>query len=414
MQIGVLGGGIIGLSIANWLIQDGHAVTLIERDPDGRPASFGNAGLVADYATIPMANPQLLRSLPGLLLDPRSSVSVRPGYWPAMISFGRAFRRATRQEAFDSNHRAMARLIPEACRAFETLVRRCGLEAQVGDGGCLWVYRGQSAWNDALGYQAPTRQGDGVRTEILSPAEVEALEPAIPADRVTGGVYYPATRHLLSPGAYCQALMEHFVASGGKLLQAAAERLYEDGDGAGLLANGQRHGFERLVVALGPHSAAAMESIGCRIPVVSERGYHITLEADALTLRRPVAWMEHHFFMTPMQDGVRVAGTTEFAPPEAAASTARWRRMANWVGELTGRDVRVASRWVGARAASPDTLPLIGPTGSSGNVILATGHGHLGVTFSAMTGQLVASLLAPEPDHWALGTLSPDRFARHQ
>ena len=410
MNIAVLGGGLVGLSIGLRLLQDGHRVTVVERDPDAEPASFGNAGIIADYATVPLANPSTLRSLPRLLLTPGSSVSVRASYLPSLVRYGLAFSLASTPARFDRNHDILARLVPEACTSFRDFVTEYCLGDLLREAGCLMVYRSDAAWRDAVQVQVPMRRDDGVECSVLSPDEVQECEPAIPRERVKGGLFFPGTRHVVDPGAYCRRLRVLYSAQGGRILQLSADRIEETEGGCRLVGLEGDWQFDITVIALGPASAALTAQLGLRLPLVSERGYHLMLEADEFMLGRPVGWMEHHVLMTPMAGGIRVAGTTEFARPVDAPQTQRWASMANWVTDLTGRTPSILSRWVGARASTPDALPCVGWVGPRRKVALATGHNHIGLTCSAWTAMLVSKLIRGEPDQWH-ESLAPTRFA---
>ena len=410
MKVAVLGGGIVGMSIGNQLLRDGYEVMVVEREPEGESASFGNAGIIADYATIPLANPSTLRTLPGLLLSRRGSVSFRFSYLPSLIRFGFQFFHASQERNFDRNHRILANLVPLACSKFQKFIVRFGLQDLVRSNGCLMVYRGEAAWRDATRTQIPLRQADGVQCSLVTPDEVQELEPAIPAPRVRGGVLYPGTQHLIDPAAYRRRLTEIFVRGGGKLVNRSVEIIRETDESSGFIAEGVEYNVDRIVIAMGPASHGLAAQLGLRVPLVSERGYHLMMDSTELNLSRPVGWMEHHFLMTPMRKGVRVAGTTEFAHPGAVPRASRWSDMAGWVNELTGRTPVVSTQWVGARASTPDALPLIGWVTQAKRVALATGHNHIGLTCSALTAAMVSELMHGENDSDLARHLSPSRF----
>jgi D-amino-acid dehydrogenase len=133
------------------------------------------------------------------------------------------------------------------------------------------------------------------------------------------------------------------------------------------------------------------------------------LDSD-IRLNRPVGWLKHHFYASPMHEGIRMAGTAEFCAPDKAPSAVRWSRLAEWGETLFGRSLKVGKQWVGVRHSTPDGLPVVGSVPGHEGLIMAFGHGHLGLTLSAETARIVAGIV--EGDHLPsyAQSLSPQRF----
>ena len=255
---------------------------------------------------------------------------------------------------------------------------------------------------------APT----GVAFRELAPSEVHELEPAL-ADVVHRGVYLEDVFHLRNPHAVVDRLARAFVQWGGRLRHAEVRTI---GNGLpGLLevvVAGERIAADRVVIAAGSWSKRLLGRLAERIPLDTERGYHVVFPEAASLLRRPVAPIEGGFFMTPMEGGPargRHGGVRGLdAPPRperTQALAAAARRLLPDLGEP-------AESWLGFRPTLPDALPAIGPLASDPRILCAFGHQHLGMTLGGITGKLIADLVdGKDPPSVDLAPFRPDRFA---
>lgn len=409
-QVAVIGAGIIGLCSALWLQRAGHRVTLIDQAQPGLGTSFGNAGLFADYARLPFTSFSLLCKMPAMLLDAQSPVSVQPSYLPQLMPYGWHFFKA----CFPSRYRrgkqaltALQELAPAADRSLQALT---GTESLVQSHGCLGLFSSTEGFAQARTQGLRERREQGVELEFLSATQVQQLEPNLNGFHA-GGVYYPRTRHTVSPVALSRALFTHFCDQGGRFVQQKVDSIHADADAVELRCGLQQLQFDRLVIATGAASKALADQCGVRVPLVSERGYHLTLDLPSDTLTRPVGWLDQGIFLTPMRDGIRVAGTAEFAACQAPPDARRSALMHTHADRMLGRHTQVKSSWMGSRPSTPDSLPVIGTLKAQPRVTLAFGHGHLGLTLAAITGQLVCQLISDQPTDIDLSPFAPERFA---
>lgn len=408
----VLGGGLVGLSVANYLLAADYDVVLLDRNEPGSGVSYGNAGLLANFAMLPTANRNALASLPRQLWRRDSGISVRAHYWPRMLPFARQFLRASRPGNYRQNRAVLADLIRCGCQELLNSADVFGTRDLIAERGVLLVYNGGQGWSRVQHEEVRQRRELGVDCEVLDREEVCALEPALDGFTMAGGVLYPGAAHVLDPGALCRRLMERFLAQGGCFERASVERI-DPRSGGGVHAYstaGTSFSADKVVVALGANARELLDRSQWRAPLVSERGYHIEVDTPARAPTRPIGWGDHHFFLTPMADGLRVAGTTEFAHPKTRPDTRRYRLLQHWTESLLNEPVRVRSHWVGSRATTPDGLPVIGALPDCPDVILATGHGHVGLTLSALTGRMVVDTLQGHRDTHSAAPLSPARF----
>ena len=410
-RVVVVGAGMVGVSAALWLQQSGHDVTLIDRGAPGRATSYGNAGIFATYGCIPINAPRRLIDTPSMLLDAGSPLSIQWSYLPRFLPWALRFLSACRPGRVRATVRALAAILAQAEEGFRPLARRAGIESLLGPAGALYVYESEESWRRDRANRE-LRRAHGVSFRELDPSEVYELEPAL-ANVVHRGVYLEDVFYLRNPHAVVDRLARAFVQWGGRVHHAEVRAI---GNGLpGLLevvCSGERIAADRVVIAAGAWSTRLLGRLAEHIPLDAERGYHVMFPEAASLLNRPVAPVDGGFFMTPMEVGLRAAGTVEFAgldaPPRPArveALTAAARRLLPDLGEP-------AESWLGFRPTLPDALPAIGPLPSDPRILCAFGHQHLGMTLGGITGKLIAELVdGTDPPSVDLAPFRPDRFA---
>lgn len=372
-EIAVIGAGVIGLAAALLLAQAGREVVLIDPEKPGSGASFGNAGTIADYAVLPVAQPGLLRDLPRML--------------PWLAAFGwNCMPHRCR-----ANAAALAEMLADAGRRWQELARAAGGGDLLKANGCLYMMESESLARSGAG-DAVFRRRYGVRLQELAPPELAALEPALPA--VAGGAhYFPTAMHVTDPGAVMALLADACARQGVRFITARADTLTPFADGVELQAGGQRLRAARAVIAAGAASAPLARQAGERVLLDTERGYHLEFDMPSPLLSRPAASAQGGFYMIPMQGRLRVAGTVELGgtklPPDMARLAMLERGARRFFPDLPAP----SRHWSGFRPSVPGMLPLIRRARAHPQVVLAFGHGHLGLTLAPLTAERVAALL---------------------
>ena len=405
----VVGAGIVGVCCAAYLRRDGHDVTLVEREAPGEGASKGNAGALSPGSCVPLAMPGVFRKIPGYLLDSQGPLTIRPSYFvqaaPWLMRFALSARPARVEQIADAL-RALHRHVFES---YEPLVQAAACESLIRRSGVLSVYRSASAFAASSG-DWEMRRERGANERAVSGAELRAIEPALdPA--FTHGVLSPDHGYVANPHRLVQALAAQFTADGGRLLKSNVRALRTTADGVMLQLEDGEMEADRVVVAAGAHSGALTRSLGLSLPLETQRGYHVTLSDPGFEPRVPVSSSEGKFYATPMEGGLRVAGTVEFAGLDAAPDFRRARRLLEQVRELYPQArVERFTEWMGHRPCMPDSLPVIGPAPGHDRVLLAFGHGHNGMTSGPVTGRLIADLAAGRAPLVDLTSYAATRF----
>jgi D-amino-acid dehydrogenase len=413
VEIAIVGAGVIGLAIALQLLEDGHEVMLIDPNEPGSGASFGNAATIADYGCVPVGGPHVLRSLPRLLLDSESPLSLPHSALPAMLPWLLRFLRASMPKATAAGAAALAPLLARAGAAWERRWAALQCEELVHREGCLYLYREAPSPND---FDFGLRARHGVLQEMLSPAEVARLEPALaPLER--HGIFFPQAMHIDSPALLMQCMAAAAHRQGAQHARAQAVQLDANRPGVQLelrAADGAAQSLRarQVVIAAGAHSLALARQAGESVPLDTERGYHVEYALDPAPIRRPVCPVERGIYATPMTGRLRVAGTVEFGGVARPANPRRWALLDRGARELFASLPHPSSQWLGFRPSMPDSLPVIGRARGTPGVMLAFGHGHLGLTLAAATAELVAGELGGKADADSLAPFSPRRWSR--
>jgi len=403
----VIGAGIVGLSCARALLREGHAVTVIDRDPAGDKASFGNAGGLGVTEILPAAAPGLLWQVPKWLADPLGPLSLRPAHLPRLLPWLARFLRTGTPAEVARIAAALAALLAPVYDDMLPLLDELALAADLHRVGALWLYDTEAGFErDAAAHAL--RRKHGIVVETISGEEAHRLEPAIAATS-TRAVVTPQWSHVADPKRIVDRLRERLLAQGVAML--ALEAIRVEGS-AVLTAQGDRVPFDRLVVAAGAWSGRIARSVGDPVLIESERGYNATLPSPGVTLSREVIFAQRQFVATPLEMGLRIGGAAEFAGLDAKPNFKRSDALMTLARRyLPDLDTRNAVRWMGDRPATPDSLPVIGPSPRRSDVVYAFGHGHVGLTLGPTTGRLVAGIVTGQPAPIDLSPFSIARFA---
>jgi glycine/D-amino acid oxidase-like deaminating enzyme len=417
----VVGSGLVGAACAARLAHAGREVLLLDMQAPGMGASFGNAGHVATEQVMPLANPQVIRNSWRYLRDADSPLRVRLRYLVPILPWMARFVLAARPASLARGIAALMALQQTSRADLQELLQICGLGHLLTLDGHLQV------WETADGAQAAKRETAqlaryGIRTDAMSAAAVRAEAPGLSAG-VAGALCYPDTGHVSDPYAVCAGLVDALREWSGRVLRARVVDIFQQGEGPVRLRleDGSSLQGRQVLVCAGAWSRPLARSLGYRVPLDTERGYHITvpwaepgaLAVASMRLRRPIVSTERSVIMTPMSVGLRMSGTVEFGgmhlPPDARRYTLLQRQMQ---ALLPGVPTDAASTWMGFRPSLPDHLPVLGAAPRHQGVFFAFGHQHLGLTLSGVTARVMADLMQGKPDTLDLAPYRVGRFQR--
>jgi len=405
-EVIVVGAGVIGLSAALAAQARGLKVRVIDREGPAAGASAGNAGAFAFTDIFPLASPRIIRQAPKWLLDPLGPLTVPPRYAARIAPWMLRFWRASWPARVRASTVAQTALMDHSKASLEVLLEREGLAGMLRRDGQLQVYEGEAAWRASLPLWEVRRE-HGIHFRHLEGQGIAEIQPGL-SPRLTHATFTPGWYSISNPRDYTLALAERVRARGGEIVVAEARSLVPGGveTTAGRMAG-------RVVLAAGAFSHRLARTAGVRIPLETERGYNTTLPPDAFDLRVHVTFEGHGFVVSKLTSGLRVGGAVELGgldlPPNYARADAMLTKAARF---LPGLRTEGGRQWMGFRPSLPDSLPAIGPLPGRPDVICAFGHGHLGLTQSAGTAELVADLLTGQAPGINLQPFSPARFGR--
>jgi D-amino-acid dehydrogenase len=405
----VAGGGIVGMSSALWAAMAGLRVVLCDPNPPGSGTTSGSACTIATYACLPVNSPDILTSLPRLMLSRDSPLRV--DLWHAvthprwMLAF-LANCRAARVTAITA---ALGGILREADAGLDPLIAEAGAEDLMVRNDCLYVWSTKAGFEGArAGTEA--RRAQGVALDVLTAAEVRGLEPELRMP-VHAGLLFRGARHVRDPQALVARMQARFEALGGRVVAARVARTEADAEGVtAVLADGGRLRAGHLAVTAGAFSGRIAGSGAERLPLGTERGYHVLYAREGARISRPVGWAEAGFYATPMAQGLRLAGTVEIAALDKRADPGRIAYLRRKGAEMFGEMGKPDATWLGHRPTMPDALPVIGRSGVSGRVILAFGHQHIGLTLGGVTGRVVAEMVQGKAPSCDIAAFAPGRF----
>ncbi len=409
-HVTVIGAGIVGMSCALHLLRAGHPVRVVDRLPPGEGCSFGNAGLFADYSFVPLSLPGVLWNVPKWLLDPLGPLAIRWPHGLGMAPWLMRFVRAGRPERVAEICDALAPLLASSLEEHRDLAQGTGAEGLIRSQGYMYVYEdGQAAAKDALTWRLRGERGSIVRE--IGPDEIREREPAL-APIYAKGYFLPDLGYTVDPHGLVRGLGLHFVKSGGVLTMRDVQDIEIGADGPERLVTAEGPlEVDRLVIAAGAWSGLLAAKLGSPVPLEGERGYHVILPSPGIGLNSAVFAAGRKFVATPVEPGIKLAGTSEFAGLTAEPNMARARALVQHAKRMfPGIDAQGAREWSGMRPTLPDSLPVIGRSPKFNTVFFAFGHQHVGLTGGPRTGRIIAHLVAGREPNLDLRPFRADRF----
>lgn len=394
----VIGGGIVGLFSALTLQERGKHVVLIDPEKIGgrQAASFGNGCWINPGAIMPISYPGIWRDVPRFLLDPNGPFSVRWQYLPRLAGWLLRFIWAGRNWAqIEDQVTKRLPLLKQPVERYQQFAKLADVEHLVRQCGALYLYQAKEEFDkDQFGWDL--RRRSGVSLQVLGAQELRRVEPTL-SDNYQYGVLMPQAAMLVDPGNYCAALGKLFVKRGGVIVkEAGRDFVFTQGKLSAVLTENKKIFCDKAVVAAGVWSKHFAERLGDRIPLISERGYHITIADADIQINHGLMPSDGKMAVVATTHGLRLAGQVELASVDAAP---RWDRAYIQLAhayrmfpQLVGVDKKY-DVWMGHRPSTPDSIPVICCSKKSTDIIYAFGHGHTGISMAPDTGLLVADLI---------------------
>jgi glycine/D-amino acid oxidase-like deaminating enzyme len=408
LKIGIVGAGIQGISNALFLQKKGFSVTIFDRDEPGSPAaSYGNAGHFSPYASVPINRPDVLSDVPAMLLSTTGPLALKWNYVPKMVPWFVKFIRNCTTKKMMHTAKNMHQILDLALPAYDELFDDIELGGLVEKKGILYIWNDQNLKSREL--EINIRNELGVDQQQVTPKEIHDLEPNI-KPIYHGGVYYQYGRHARNPKKILLKLYDLFLKKGGRFFKMNISDINFDNEKPVIKAEMQSFLFDKIVIACGSFSKKLTDNLDEKIPLDTERGYHVHFKDCDHLLSRPVIFQNRGFGITPMEQGLRVVGTVEFGGLNNPLSKSRVKNLINNAKYMMGDLPKHEDEWLGFRPTLPDYLPVIGPSKKYKNVFYCFGHHHLGWTLGPISGKIISGMIAEENTNLDLKPYSSLRF----
>jgi len=406
----VVGAGVVGASTALALQQDGHRVTLVDRDQPSAGASFGNAGIIVNESCVPTALPGVAMNAIRHLGNPLAPLSIRPAYFHRILPWLMRFMSESRPSRVSQNARHLHALTKTAASSWRQLTIGTELDQLLNPGGWLKVYETERSFAASNRARA-VMDAVGKPYEILTAPDIQDLEPNL-SPIFERGIFQKDSLSITNPERMVQGMVDLFVGRGGTFERFNVHGIGIGSDEIELRDSRTAMSARKVVIATGAWSKELARQMGNTVPLDTERGYHLMLSAgDSSLLQRPVMNGDRYFVLCPMETGLRLTGQVEFAGVDAVADYRKIRRLLPVAKRmLPAFDSTEESVWMGCRPSLPDSLPVLGFATNSNNVLFAFGHQHLGMTLGPVTGQIIADLVAGRDPGIDMAPYRPERF----
>ena len=409
-SIGVIGAGIQGSCISLCLIKKGFKVTLIDHDDPGKDsASYGNAGHFSPYASVPINRPDVLADIPSMLLSSTGPLALKWNYALKMAPWFLKFIKNCSRKNMMHTAKYMHQILDLALPAYDELFEKIDISGLVESRGIIYFWTNKDLKSREL--EINIRNELGIKQQLLTPHEIHDLEPHI-KQIYHGGVLYPNARHTRNPKKILLKLFNSFLKKGGRFERQNVQTISFTSDNKPVVKTDlDFYTFNKLVVACGAFSKKLTDQVDEKIPLDTERGYLVHFKGHDHLLSRPVIFLNRGFGITPMEQGLRVVGTVEFGGLDNPPSKKRIMNLVNSAKYLFPELGKHEDEWLGFRPTLPDFLPVIGPSKNHKNLFYSFGHHHLGWTLGAISGKIIAGMIAKENTNLDLSPYNSQRFS---
>lgn len=406
----VIGGGVVGLSVAQRLLQTGSAITIMDVEPAAGAASWGNAGHIATEQVEPLASWPVIRSAPRRLFSAGGALGLPLSQINRWLPFACRMAAASSPDRVEHGRTALRSLLAAALPAWRSLTTDVSVPGLLRETGHFVVWESQATAAAGL---ASWRASD-IGTARFHECDADELRQLAPIMKHSpaGAIRFENTAQIADLPRLSQALRDSIGARGGRIVQAKVRAVSHRPDSVRVTCDdGSSIDADFAVVSAGVRSRELMEPFCKSVPLIAERGYHLQMTNHNWPDLPPVVFEDRSMIVTRFESGVRAASFVEFGSPDAPPDTRKWQRLRQHIVALDLPCREPIRQWMGARPTLPDYLPAIGRLSNAPNILYAFGHQHLGLTLAAITSELVAQLATRSPTSVSLSPFDIQRFA---
>ncbi|MCP4360548.1 MAG: FAD-dependent oxidoreductase [Chloroflexi bacterium] len=407
----IIGGGVIGVTAAYFLARKGVSVTLIEKAEIAAGSSYGNAGLVCPCHSVPLPAPGVLTQGIKWLFDPESPFYIKPRLDMDLLVWLRHFQSFSNRKAFDRAVPLLRDLQRASLDLYQTIIEQENLTCHFEKSGGFMLYRTSTGFEHGQ-KETAALQTHGLQMKLLTGDEVRQREP-LTHQAVVGGIYYKEDAHL-TPDLFVKGLAKAAQTEGVNLLTQTELLGFETDGNRITVVNSTRGTFQpkQVVLTAGVWSSLLVRQLGLKLPMQPAKGYSVTIKRPSPSPQTYLYLGESKVVVTPMGPHLRFAGTLELAGYDLSINQRRVNALLRAVDDyvIGLEEKEIVEIWRGLRPCSPDGLPYIGRSAAFNNLLVAAGHGTLGLSMGPITGQLIAELALGERSSLNMAAFAMERF----
>ncbi|WP_334177740.1 FAD-dependent oxidoreductase [Pseudoxanthomonas sp.] len=407
----IIGSGAIGLATAVALLDAGRGVRIMDAATAGGGASHGNCGTITPSHAPPLAAPGVVAQALRWMFTPDAPLYLKPRVDPALWHWLLRFAARCNVRDWRRSTQSRAALLNDARVRLADWVGRYRLQCEFEEEGLDYVFRDPRRFQQYVD-EAAVLADFGIETRLFDGAAYAREEPAM-LPGVSGAIRFPGDGRL-RPDRYAAELARVVRERGGIIEEhCRVDRLETMAEGVRLTTSqGARDGRD-AVIALGAWTPAFARTLGLKAPIQPGKGYSITYSRPSLVPRHPMVLKDRSVCVTVWDSGFRLGSTMEFSGHDDTLNTTRLSALERGAREFLREPVgnEVHERWCGWRPMTWDDLPLLGRAPGYERVWMAAGHGMLGISMSAATGQLMADLMTGRTPAFDPSPYRPERFA---
>ena len=402
-KVSILGAGIIGLCSGYHLLKKGHEVTFFDKNEPGSGASFGNAGSFSNYGAVGLNQPSIFKNLPSYLFSSYSPLSIKLNYLLPLIPWAVRFLKNCNAKSMRDTAEKMNALLVHSIAEYEYILKDIGASDLIEHTGVIYIYH--DANNPRVLESTKLRDDLKVKQISLSKKDVHDMEPNL-NPIYAGGIFFPTAAHTRNPKKISDKIFQKCIELGATFVRDDIKYINQ----SQLKSNDKEYNFDQLLITAGAFSKKFTDQLGEYIPLETERGYHVHFKDSDALITRPVCSFDTGVYLSPMDQGLRAAGTVELGGLNNAPSPKRIEYITREAKKMISNLPDPCDSWLGFRPTLPDFLPVIGESKNHNNIFYAFGHNHLGWTLGAITGSIISKIISKDGVSLNFSKYSSARF----
>ena len=407
-KIAIVGAGIVGISSGIYLAKRGCDVTLIDKDFQGKPASYGNASWLSSPSITPVLMPGIVKKIPKLLFSKDGPLFLRfPGFIK-IIPFLLKYLTYANKNKVEHISKNLAYLLKDSVNEHKQLAEGTNATKWIEDSPFLFIYKNKNDFiNDK--YTWSLRKKHGFKLIEVEQEELKSLVPGLSSE-YKFAIKIDNLGYISNSQNYLDDLLDGFKSLGGKLIQDEVLDISEKEDLVQVVGREKSVLVEDIIISSGVYSDKFAKKFGVKVPIQSERGYHLELHETDIKLKYPIMNGYLKLAITPRPTGIRFAGLVEFGSLNSNPNPKAFELlMRNAKSMFPGIKFKTKQEWSGHRPSTVDSLPVIGSSSVNKKIHFGYGHHHIGLTGGPKTGKILSKTILRDNEKLDIESFNPSR-----